>query len=93
MGLDDLTNEVKEEVGTLSDDEIKEHSDRVVLLSEIVVNLDGRAERLEDRVSDLQSRVNELEGKLNRICNQNSDEGFLDGAMEGQQNGNSDPWL
>lgn len=92
MGLDDLTEDVREEVNSLDDDEIKDHADRVSLLSQIAINLDGRTERLESRISDLESRVDELEKQQEQISCEDSGESFLEGVEGEQEDDNDSPW-
>lgn len=61
MGIDNYLEEIKEEVRSLDDEEIKDVRDRVALMESIMVAQDKHMERLQNRIKTLELRVKELE--------------------------------
>lgn len=80
MGLEDLRDKVKEEVNSLSEDEIKEHSDRVALHGQIIVIFDKRLEEANEKIEQLEARIERLEEQEGE---ESEDGGFLEDVEEG----------
>lgn len=52
--IDTYLDEIREEAKKLSDEELKDLSDRVAIQSKLIVALSGRVEDLEERVKELE---------------------------------------
>lgn len=68
MGLEDLTEEEREQFHEIDEDDVEEFRDkvdelteRIKLLSKIAVNVDGRMEKIRDDMEAIDTRLKHIE--------------------------------
>lgn len=80
MGLEDITSDVQEEVESLDDEDIKEFSDRVETLGQVIMAVDKRLESLEEDVELLRkAAVNDEEVETDDFLEDEHEESEGDG--------------
>lgn len=77
MGLDDLTDDKKEEAQSVDEEEVEEFETRFYQLEEVVVELTDKVNELTREVSSIQSRLEHMESDT-----ETDDETYPDGWGE-----------